>query len=392
MCVAIAWLSSAILVAVIGQQVSVYALDTELSEFLASYFLITLEEPMFSDDTGVVNDRDSIANVGRKINDAIGAMIERPWFSDTRGCRAAVQRIDSVEIDSDLRLTHQLLFELPRNRIVRPVEVAIACEYRAWPYVAWAAVLAVAFYFLYVRTAYPLSGNRLRWMNELVVQGYDRRDAYEICGNAREESWSLGTSQRFCLEALHNPTSRNFAYSMRVARDPRIAQLSRGQVEWLVWGLQRNPDDLETAMKIANAPDIVEIDLSQGELRIHGVDIPVNRTPLFYYAWYANNRRLADGWVANPQSNKPDKSAGADLAQLMWSCAGHAKAAASVEEAGLKAKTLDQNRSKIKQEIVAVLGESVGSRYLFDERKDMKTGRMSYRLRVPPECVRIRLS
>jgi hypothetical protein len=79
--VAVLWLSSAVVIAVVGRHVAAYALDVEVSRFLSSYFLITLDEPMFSDATGIVNDRESIANVGRKINAAIQPMIERRWFA-----------------------------------------------------------------------------------------------------------------------------------------------------------------------------------------------------------------------------------------------------------------------------------------------------------------------
>jgi hypothetical protein len=283
-----------------------------------------------------------------------------------------------------------LVFELPRNRIVRPVDVGVACEYRLWPDLLWTTALGLAFFLLYVRTAQPLSGGRFRWMNELIARGYEKREAHELCASAEAGSWSLNGLQLRCFEALHKPVERNFADAMRVASDPRVADLSQRQIEWLVWWLQRNHGDLDAGVAIAWAPDTVEIDLTRGSLRIHGVDVSVNRTPLFYYAWYAHNRQLGDGWLTNPQSNKPDKRAGAELAQLMWNCAGHAKAAAGVEEAGLKAKTLDQNRSKIKQEIVAALGEHLGAPYLFDERRDPKTGRMSYRLRVAPDELRIR--
>jgi hypothetical protein len=271
----------------------------------------------------------------------------------------AVYRTDALiaeDIDADLEAKRELVLEVPRKRIVRPVAVGVACDDNLWPYVLWATALGAIFVLLYARTPLPLSG----------------------------------ASRRLCFEALHDPAMRNFAAAMRVASDARVAELSPRQIDWLVWGLKNRRGDLDDGLAVARAPDLVEIDLRRGSLRIHGVDIPVNKTPLFYYAWYAHHRLRGDGWLTNPQSNKPDKSAGQELAHLMWSCAGHAKAAAGAEEIGLKAKTLDQNRSKIKQEIVALLGESLSAAYLFDERKDPRTGRMSYRLRVPPAEVRIR--
>jgi hypothetical protein len=386
---AIFWLASAGLVIVVSHQVTRYALTSELTEILAPYFLITLEEPMFSDDTGVVNDRDSIANVGTKINAVVADMIEPSWLSNARSCRVAVNRIDNVDIDPVTSTEHTLRFDIPRNKIVRPVEVGISCEYIALPYVPWIALLGAGIFLIYMRVPYPLSGGRLRWMNDLVAQGYDRHEAYRLCGNASGDGWTLSDSQRLCFDALHRPEERNFATAMRFASDARIKDLNEGRLRWLLWALHKHRN-LQMAVQTALAPDVVEIDLSQGTLSIHGVDIPVNRTPLFYYAWYANQRRSADGWLTNPQANRPDRNAGTELGKLMWRCAGHAKAVSSLEEVGLRAKTLDQNRSKIKDEIVAVLGEEIGSQYLFDMRKDRDTGRMSYRLRVSAEGIAIR--
>jgi hypothetical protein len=53
-----------------------------------------------------------------------------------------------------------------------------------------------------------------------------------------------------------------------------------------------------------------------------------------------------------------------------------------LEDHGLKAKTLDQNRSKIKEGITAVLGQELAARYLFELRKRATSNRTSYRLKL----------
>jgi len=87
----------------------------------------------------------------------------------------------------------------------------------------------------------------------------------------------------------------------------------------------------------------------------------------------------------NPRSNRPDRAAGEELARLMWNFSGHAKASSLLESVGMRAKTLDQNRSKIKDEIVAALGAELASRYLFEQRRDPRSSRMSYRLGLRAE-------
>jgi hypothetical protein len=133
----------------------------------------------------------------------------------------------------------------------------------------------------------------------------------------------------------------------------------------------------------------MEIDLRRGKLEIHGMDIPMHKTPLFYLAWYAIKRRSSDGWVQNPRSNRPDRIASEELVALMADHNGHGRAMHDLEAHGLKAKTLDQNRSKIKDGITAVLGEELGARYLFELRKHATSNRTSYRLKLDAGRIRI---
>jgi hypothetical protein len=126
-------------------------------------------------------------------------------------------------------------------------------------------------------------------------------------------------------------------------------------------------------------------------LQLHGLDVPVSGTPLFYYAWYAMARQQEEGkgWITNPATNRPDPAAGRELIKLMSHYDGHARAINDLERAGLKARTLDQNRSKIKDEIVAVLGEELADAYLFEASKHPNGIQMRYRLRVAAHAIKI---
>ena len=66
---------------------------------------------------------------------------------------------------------------------------------------------------------------------------------------------------------------------------------------------------------------------------------------------------------------------------------GHGKAINDLQSNGLKAKTLDQNRSKIKDELVSVLGETLAADYLFETARDAQSGRSKYRIKLPPEAI-----
>ena len=62
------------------------------------------------------------------------------------------------------------------------------------------------------------------------------------------------------------------------------------------------------------------------------------------------HRLRGDGSITNPASNRPDPVLGRDLVELMSRYEGHARAINDLERTGLKARTLDQNRSKIKDD------------------------------------------
>jgi len=55
---------------------------------------------------------------------------------------------------------------------------------------------------------------------------------------------------------------------------------------------------------------------------------------------------------------------------------------------GLKGKTLDQNRNKIKTELQRVL-EGLACDYLFDSERDERTARYRYSLKLPASKLKL---
>ncbi|MEI8650351.1 hypothetical protein P4S73_24770 [Paraglaciecola sp. Hal342] len=130
----------------------------------------------------------------------------------------------------------------------------------------------------------------------------------------------------------------------------------------------------------------------QRSVVIRGLLIKLPPTPFFYYLWYANQRLQNDGWILNPQTNKPDAEQAEALISLMSTYKGHGKAINDLERNGLTAKKLDQNRNKIKEEISLVVGESLAMNYLFGSQRDYKTQRYAYRLNLLPEQIIIEVN
>lgn len=122
-----------------------------------------------------------------------------------------------------------------------------------------------------------------------------------------------------------------------------------------------------------------------------GSEVRLPSTPFIYYLWYAQ-RRLAGtdgGWYLNPSSGGSDASAAEEVLALMDALGAHSKARRELAEKGLRAKVLDQNRSKVKDELVRLLGEEVAFAYLFDAERDGRTARYRYRLRLVPGQIQI---
>lgn len=154
---------------------------------------------------------------------------------------------------------------------------------------------------------------------------------------------------------------------------------------WLAVGLEQG-DDLGAALAIACAAPTLEFRSKEYAVVCHGCKITLPSTPFLYYRWYAMRRRDAedDGWYSNPPSTGADPVAAASMLALMHACGAHPKAQRELAERGLRAKVLDQNRSKVKEELVRILGPELAQPFLFEVARDARTARYRYRLCLQP--------
>jgi hypothetical protein len=374
-----------LLVATLSRQ----QVSDQIVEYLGAYLRITLDESLFGSDQGVVNDRSSILSAGTALNDAIEHIVDDRWYSALNDCRVAVDAIDDIILPGRAGSGQQLSIDLQRNAIARPVLLSFDCAHRVEAHLFWSGLLGLLFLLLFKALPVPLSRSQLHCMDALLAQGYSRTLARHYATAHELDTERLDFRQRACLEALHRPEEGNYEFAFRIASMPELSTFTPDQQRWLLLSLAHACEDTEKALAVALHPDRMEIDLRRGKLEIHGMDIPMHKTPLFYLAWYAIKRRSSDGWVQNPRSNRPDRIASEELVALMADHNGHGRAMHDLEAHGLKAKTLDQNRSKIKDGITAVLGEELGARYLFELRKHATSNRTSYRLKLDAGRIRI---
>lgn len=145
---------------------------------------------------------------------------------------------------------------------------------------------------------------------------------------------------------------------------------------------------LPKALEASITPPTLSLDPVNQSITVFGKIHTLPVTPFFYYLYYAMARSATEeGWIVNPASNRP--ADGGPLAELMERWGGNSKAINDLRGQGLKAKSLDQNRSRMKEELVAAVGERLAEPFLFDDERDLASGRSRYRLHLPAEKIRV---
>lgn len=162
--------------------------------------------------------------------------------------------------------------------------------------------------------------------------------------------------------------------------------------DFLIQRIQSGALSIEQLVSSANARDQIVFHHQRQSVSIRGIEVALSRTPYFYYALYAHQRyddaqrnfSACDdnGWILNPASGRANPEHTRLLLALMQEHGGHQKAIKELEAHGVRAKTMDQNRNKVKEELTKVLGEAVAEQYLFETRRDPRTGRNHYRLKT----------
>lgn len=172
----------------------------------------------------------------------------------------------------------------------------------------------------------------------------------------------------------------------------RIKEMDRSCLPWLERACaiaREQHQELSWVLDVASENDKIVFDHQHHSVNVHGIDLPLSKTPYFYFAWYAllRSRGVGEGWVLNPSVDRPDPTQAELLIDLMQAHGGHRKAINELAAHGLRGKLLDQNRNKIKDELAAIIGEEFAEQYLFESARDLRSGRYRYRFRLPPDAI-----
>ncbi len=221
------------------------------------------------------------------------------------------------------------------------------------------------------------------WLSILKAYKFDQREAEQLAQITEDTPFF-----NHLLRRVRRETPLNITQITELIQSGEVAALEGETLSWFI-AANRRGLSVDQSLAIAFADDSLSFDLDSQELLVHGLTIPLSKTPLFYYFWYAKRKIDNLGPFLNPAQSKPDPVAGAELAALMDAHHGHLKAIHDLEGAGLKGKTLDQNRNKIKDELSRLLGDELAARYLFNSARDPKTARYLYELALPANFIRL---
>jgi hypothetical protein len=385
---ALIWLLLSILLAVFIFAASQSVLQDAVQEQVRRHLLLTLDEAHFGNAQDGENDKAALQRIGQQMNTQLQDMVVHRWYSPQKQCVVSLQRFDDVAIN-DQPMQKNITFTLPRNQMEREIVVGLSCSPNWQGAAAISALLGFFFLVISLLVPPPLSKVHRQWINYVLERGYSGMEAFAMVHRYEAASLTMNTTQLVCLEQMHDSARRNFAAVLKVVTDDRVATLGETGIDWFLLGLRGDPDRVTDALALAAAMDYVEINLQEMTLSVRGLPVPIGGTPLFYYAWYAMRRQDGDGWITNPASNRPDLVLARELVELMSRYNGHGKAINDLERTGLKARTLDQNRSKIKDDIVAALGEKLATAYLFEASRHPDGIHMRYRLQVDSRLIRI---
>lgn len=260
---------------------------------------------------------------------------------------------------------HQFSLDLSPNQSGDLLE--IECQIQSGTWLVSSLVLSVLSIFLFSLQPRPLRSEDLRLLKQLQ--------------SVNEASPELKLWKRAIQHfRLTNPEAKiNEDYLYRLLK-ASVENMS--SVEGKVSLLEKASKPLRLSFSVNNG---------NVSVAVNDVAIPVSVTPAIYWLWYAKKRvnESDEGWVLNPPSNRPSQQLASELITLMENYGGHGRAISELKQHGLKAKTLDQNRNKIKDALVNVLGESFVDQLGFESDKQGDNAQSIYRLKISPNAILI---
>ncbi len=247
----------------------------------------------------------------------------------------------------------------------------VDCRLKPLP---WLSLTAL--FFVFVTLLKRTSSFAFSHQDQTLVQHLQSLAKQQVLAKRQLKLW-LKQLKAFRLQ--HPAAKLNLLYLQRyLARRPNDQRLELTKV------------DFTQLLERASQPLTLQFLCYDGNLqaRVSDIEIPLSITPTLYWYWYAQFRKQQEhGWVVNPPTNRPSHEMAKSLLNLMAQFGGHGRAKKELEDNGMRAKTLDQNRNKIKEALIKALGEPLADECSFESHKLEGQPQAKYRLKMSPKQI-----
>ncbi|MDU0355854.1 hypothetical protein RS130_19940 [Paraglaciecola aquimarina] len=255
--------------------------------------------------------------------------------------------------------------------------VNIYCHYAWFTWIVWCLIFTSSFIVCFLFLPRPYSARQQDWLKN----GENQLSSKQLKRSAFLIEQLSDTQYKWFLSAISAKTWQQ-ADLLACLGSSDFTSLGSEQLNWFAFSYFHYNKQLKPALSAANAKPSLIFDLKQKTITVHGITIALPITPFLYYFWYAQRRvkDIDNGWLLNPANNKSSPQLSESLAQLMQTYQGNTRAINDLLQNGLTPKKLDQNRNRIKDEMLAIIPETLVSHYLFESKRDPKTARFTCRL------------
>ncbi|MDR9828906.1 hypothetical protein RCJ22_25290 [Vibrio sp. FNV 38] len=172
----------------------------------------------------------------------------------------------------------------------------------------------------------------------------------------------------------------------RLVNNNKIQALGDESLAWFVWAYNKTGCEAR-AFNVATAGDELLFDLPNFVVLIRGLPVTLPKTPFFYFYWYAKRKVEGQAPYTNPAVNKPDRVAGSELASIMATSNGTDRIIEDLCDIGMRSKSLDLNRNKVKERLVSELGD-LAHIYLFESQRNPRVARYQYQLAIAHDKIK----